>query len=761
MDVTEKSQVSPAVVGVSQGSKPTERPVPAPLPNSLPAPTQPPASKIVRLKLTKPKRARKDPQDVDWDEDLRPTPGEEAETKKAHGGATRAQTEPKKGKTIAQQGNQKRAKISKPQTTSAKRRKSNSTKSNTAKRGIKVPQLPLTTVATSAFAAPIAQERPSVPDEPGNQRNVTTETKVDLPKITHKTSLPKDDYNKIIKNSPRVSVEIRSSPSVTSGSSLGFDYDVKEPSHSQMVSILEHRAQLEEQKKAGKTGRMISETDSISSRDAKNPASGSASKLTILQTRVLHKQKIRKSKVARVKKSLKSHKPPKRAQSVGSKLMLALHAEDSQHGPVFNRDAPIIISSDPVEPQKCPESKQPDPMPTQTMPTPHGIEKVQKHAVRVDSPHHSSKSDRVRSSSPVVVDDTKEVDLVDATGGMASWGAFLSSLGHSEGSSTEDSSDIEMGRGLIDDEPSILTTIWRWNICPGGNKKPESSHTPESQKPLLCSEAEHRSLSPQQTSAPRTIVVDRNGSPQLVSLSIKGVTPFQVDFDGEQDQEVATSSSQYDRSSSEFSTASQYKGVFWTKFQRDMFLAYGIDTEKMDRSHTWPPQPMPKLSCSKEDTADGADSDKESTIGPDSSQRTIEERGLGVAQDRQCDRSFRTDISVSSQPDMKSHRSSEEDPMNWISTLRVAQKDAHNLLHQTNSNLSTQLAAEKATITRVLEIYREGCGRILEDLFQAQEARMTLYKQQMQHVKEQHTEICQDLVRGLQELDRRVQQGPI
>lgn len=75
--------------------------------------------------------------------------------------------------------------------------------------------------------------------------------------------------------------------------------------------------------------------------------------------------------------------------------------------------------------------------------------------------------------------------------------------------------------------------------------------------------------------------------------------------------------------------------------------------------------------------------------------------------------------------------------------------------------MSTQLAAEKATIGRVLEIYREGCSRILDDLFQAQEARMQLYRQQMQSVKEQHADICQDLVRGLQELDRRVQQGPI
>jgi hypothetical protein len=36
---------------------------------------------------------------------------------------------------------------------------------------------------------------------------------------------------------------------------------------------------------------------------------------------------------------------------------------------------------------------------------------------------------------------------------------------------------------------------------------------------------------------------------------------------------------------------------------------------------------------------------------------------------------------------------------------------------------------------------------------------MELYQKQMASVKEQHTEICQDLIRGLQELDCRVQQG--
>jgi hypothetical protein len=47
---------------------------------------------------------------------------------------------------------------------------------------------------------------------------------------------------------------------------------------------------------------------------------------------------------------------------------------------------------------------------------------------------------------------------------------------------------------------------------------------------------------------------------------------------------------------------------------------------------------------------------------------------------------------------------------------------------------------------------------MLQELFRAQEVRMDLYQKQMASVKEQHTEICQDLIRGLQELDCRVQQ---
>lgn len=43
-------------------------------------PHQPSESKIVRLKLTKPRPPKSKPQEVDWDEDLRPTPNETVET---------------------------------------------------------------------------------------------------------------------------------------------------------------------------------------------------------------------------------------------------------------------------------------------------------------------------------------------------------------------------------------------------------------------------------------------------------------------------------------------------------------------------------------------------------------------------------------------------------------------------------------------------------------------------------------------------------
>ncbi|CAG8326868.1 unnamed protein product [Penicillium salamii] len=801
MSATTKSRASATATG-TESSKPANPPTPPAHPKPHASP--PIKSKMVRLKLTKPRPPRKDPKEVDWDEDLRPTPNELVEAQAGHDTATHAHTEPAKVRANGKAGI-KRAKPIRRQTTSAKRRKPNSAKNNAANRGNTIPQLPLITVAKSALTAPIEQAKPSLPDKSNAQINAAaTKDNVDLPKASLQTSPSKDNQARPLNHSQRVSVEIRSCSPVASISSFDLDYHVKGPSHGQMISILEHRAQMNEQSNQEKTMRMVSETCTSSTDDIGKPALADSSKLTILESRMLSKAKV-KPKFVRKSRPFQPHKPRGRAQSVGSKLMLALHKnEDSQPGPVLEDQICIIIPSDAVQPESPHKIEQCDSTANST-PKPLDTEQIQHTAIRAANQQHLIKPEKVRSSSPVVVDDTKEVEVVDATGGLASWGYFLSSLGHSEGSSTEDS-DVEIGRGLMDDEPSILdyhmemehlsgfqslrpmksertTSSQLTKLCEsqmstssgtpslGRNIHPaatvletcESSHTPESQKPLLHGERSVINRSPplQSRSVPKTTIVDRNGSPRLFPLLATETIPSKVDQNGEQENaDLDTSPSRYDRSSSSHSTESSYGGVVWTKFQRDMLMAYGVHTDKLARSHWSSVKSRPSFS---QEIADGARSDQDLTTGRMSlsSQRTIEERGLDAPPDRPFDRSFRTDISGSTQPDVKSHRSSDEDPMEWISTLQAAQKDAHHLLHQTNSNLSDQLAAEKATITRVLEIYREGCGRILDDLFKAQEARMQLYKQQIQQVKEQHADICQDLVRGLQELDRRVQQGPI
>lgn len=696
-------------------------------------PTQPPQSKLLRLKLTKPRPPRSNPQEVDWDEDLRPTPNEIVEAKANHGRSGHAHTDPKRPKTNDKKTGNKREKSSKPRTASAKRRKSNPIKSTTTKGQSDGPQLPLITLAASAIAATINQDKPPAPDRLKDQSNNATTNRVDLPKASHQTSPANGSPNQPGKSSPQLNVKIERCTSVAGESLSSYDHHAKVSSHSQMVNILEYKASAQ-QKSNDKAPRMISDTSSSCGGDAKQTARGDFSRITILESRALPQGKTIRPKAIREKSTINRG----RAQSVGNKLILALHENDDTHPDrLIKNNTPIIISSDPVDAAKVMQTKQPDsvPVPTKKAPNPVEAERTLNKAVWVDDKQRRFQSRGFKSSSPVVVDDTKETEVIDVTGGMASWGSFLDSLGHSERSSTGYSSDMESDRGLMDDGPSILdyhmetehlsgfaalqpirsgptTSSQVTRPCesqaPSSSKtsalgktiestatrieRHQSSHTPESQKPLLPHETavtENCSPSPHQPkSVSRTTIVDRNGSPRLLPQSAKTALPPQVDVDREKSYEprvTDTSPSQYSRSSSEQSTESQYEGVIWTKFQRDMFLAYGIETEKMARSHAWPPRPKHQPSFSEDVTVDGAKSDRASPMGPHSSERTIEERGLGAPLDQQFDRSFRTEISESTQSDMKSHRSSDEDPMEWISTLQVAQKDAHNLLSQTNA----------------------------------------------------------------------------
>ncbi|KAJ5705321.1 hypothetical protein N7536_001010 [Penicillium majusculum] len=752
---------------------------------------QPSESKIVRLKLTKPRPPKSKPQEVDWDEDLRPTPNETVENKATHGGTSVADTDPNRLKTVDRKKGSKRAMPPKPQTTSAKRRKSNTRKSTTTKEGsTKGPQLPLITLAASVLppAAPLGNSGPSdMGPLHGQSKDYATKHNGQVPEASHQSSPLKDGHNKHGNNSKvGVIVEIRSCTSVTTDSSSDFEDYGKGPSRTSKVSILEHRAQSNGETNKGKPVHVMPALSSSSDIDRKGPFRTTTSKVTILESKGLPKGQSSQTKAVHEKNRPKHHG---RAESVGNKLMLALHrAEPSQDKPVNDPTAPVIISSDPVQPEESPQNST-------------GMHQNQTEPKTVNPA-------LIAKTLPPKEEQMQQVDDAD----------FWKLLGDDRLSTTASSSEFESGRGLMGVGPSILdyhmemehipgfatlqpmrseptTSSYATNLCESqadSSSEPSnvgkfddltagrieghgSSHTPESQKPLLTNEflMGLNSVSPEPPkSVLKTSIVDSNGSPRLMPQSAKSMVVPQLDLDGEKGHEettsiTETSLSEYDRDSCSLSTESKYEGVMWTKFQRDMFLEYGIQTEKLERSHPWPPPKKHHPSLSQEGTADGAKFEKASAIGRSSSQRTLDERALGDAPSKNhgyLDQSFRTDISASTQPAAKSHQASTvdgHDDMEWIPTLQVAQKDAHHLLQQTNSHLSTQLAAEKATISRVLEIYRDGCSRILDDLFQAQEARMQLYRQQIQSVKEQHADICQDLVRGLQELDRRVQQGPI
>ncbi|KAJ5931916.1 hypothetical protein N7516_006405 [Penicillium verrucosum] len=767
------------------------------------------------IEAHKTKTPKSKPEEVDWDEDLRPTPNETVENKGTNGGTNVADTDPNRPKTVDRKKGSKRAIPPKPQTTSAKRRKSNTRKSTTTKEdSSKGPQLPLITLATGVMPppGPLGNSGPSdMGPLDGKSKDYATKHNGQVPEAPHQPLSPKYGHNKHGNNSKgSVIVEIRSCTSVTTDSSSDFEDHGKGPSGTSKVSILEHRAQSNRETNKGKLVHVMPELSSSSDID-KGQSRTTTSKVTILESRARPNGSSSKTKAVHEKSQSKHHG---RAESVGNKLMLALHrAEPSQNEPVNDPTAPLIISSDPVQPEESPPKQLSDKMPTETALALPAIESVSDGTIPFGMHQNQTEPKTVNpaliaKTLPPKEDQMQQADDAD----------FWRLLGDDRLPTTASSSEFESGRGLMGAGPSILdyhmemehipgfatlqpmrseptTSSYVTNICEsqanssselsnvgkfddptaGWNEGHGSSPTPESQKPLLTNESLMglNSVSPEALkSVPKTSIVDSNGSPRLMPQSVKSMFVPQLDLDVEKGHEETTSVtdtslSEYDRDSScSLSTESKYEGAMWTKFQRDMFLEYGIQLEKLERSYPWPPPKEHHPSFSQEDTADRAKFEKASTIGRSSSQRTLDERALGDAPSKNhgyLDQSFRTDISASTQRAAKSHQAStvDSDDMEWISTLQVAQKDAHHLLQQTNSNLSTQLAAEKATISRVLEIYREGCSRILDDLFQAQEARMQLYRQQMQSVKEQHADICQDLVRGLQELDRRVQQGPI
>ncbi|KAJ5648511.1 hypothetical protein N7490_004883 [Penicillium lividum] len=321
-------------------------------------------------------------------------------------------------------------------------------------------------------------------------------------------------------------------------------------------------------------------------------------------------------------------------------------------------------------------------------------------------------------------------------------------------------------------------------------------HTPESEKPLLSLQTpiqSRASIFGGLKTGPRSSIVDSNGSPRRMlqaNLTAKTSQSPLKDVQLPTAVEIPdSSSSNYNQDSNASSLDSSDDELTWSKYQRDMFMEYGFQTASMKKSRT-------QLAPPKENSSTGGNSEvpghngKQSsadpistTFNPPSGASMIPGRDAhGVSQNRTAEvktgpnqictekpkahnaqhvvMPLSTEYSGSLRLAPEAHQlsqSNDSNPQDWISALQSAQKSAHNLLLETNQ--ANQLTAEQETIRQVLHIYRQGCNRILDDLFQAQQVRVGLYQQQMTAVKEQHRQICQELVQGLQDLDHRVQGG--
>ncbi|KAJ6101485.1 hypothetical protein N7499_001115 [Penicillium canescens] len=761
------------------------------------APLPQPGSVVPRLKLTKPRQPKSTDLEVDWEEDLRPTPNETKGNEEAAASAMA-----------------KREMQSKEPATSAKRRKANTRKSVTAKNNSdKGPQLPLITLNAGIVSAALDNKASvGLGISNGETRGSVTKNIAEISEASHR-KLPKKDgpIANVNKGKQPIVIEISSGTSVSSGTPADSIDESRGPfrATTSKVSIREHRAQSQRQANRGKAVGKRPTIASSSDGDILGSSRPSASKVTILQARAQPKRQTCTAKAPHYKDNSERHG---RAKSVGSKLMLALHGTIVSSQARSTTENNLLTVRPPIVPIKPVQTEEPldDQSPAYSLAEEPmrmlEVDRVQDDTKPVEKRKYQANLDPFSELSIVQSHESK-IENAQQTGLTQIWESLSSTHG--------DSSEFEVGRGLVGDQPSILDYHMEMEHLPGfaalqpnrflpntssqvtkpclsqedtsseaSNAKitaeiqeittasaqgHEYTHTPESQKPLLTNVAlmELDSSPKPPKSVPKTSIVDSNGSPRLMPRQTKNADVPQLELEDGPDhkEEIRvpdTSQSQYSRSSCDLATEDTYESLVWTKYQRDMFLEYGIETERLKQTRL-DPRPMSVShppSLPQEGTADAVDTDRALTSSP----RTINDKKAKDTASEKCgpiDRLWAHNAPELPRPDIEPQPSTTaRDPMEWITALGVAQKNAHDLLHETNSHLSTQLAAEKATITQVLEIYRKGCSQILDDLFKAQEVRMQMYHQQMQYVKGQHAIICEDMVRGLQELDRRVQRKP-
>ncbi|GIK02090.1 hypothetical protein Aspvir_006133 [Aspergillus viridinutans] len=102
--------------------------------------------------------------------------------------------------------------------------------------------------------------------------------------------------------------------------------------------------------------------------------------------------------------------------------------------------------------------------------------------------------------------------------------------------------------------------------------------------------------------------------------------------------------------------------------------------------------------------------------------------------------------------------SSEELPgqADLASSLQSLHESARDMLLITNEHLLHGLNKERAAIDKFLNSYRQQYNRVLDQLVKRQEERIKLCKQHMKAIKSHHSDLCQELIRRLQEHEQRL-----
>ncbi|RAQ71420.1 hypothetical protein COH20_003622 [Aspergillus flavus] len=91
---------------------------------------------------------------------------------------------------------------------------------------------------------------------------------------------------------------------------------------------------------------------------------------------------------------------------------------------------------------------------------------------------------------------------------------------------------------------------------------------------------------------------------------------------------------------------------------------------------------------------------------------------------------------------------------NGDTSLQELQRYTQSMLLDSSNRLKRGLETEKQTVHGVLETYRRQCHRVLDQLFEAQEERMKLCKQQMNMIRDHHANVCQELIHRLEATER-------